>query len=60
MRGDWSPRAGYYTFGHELAHNLGGHHDPATSTNTVYSYGHGHLIAGGFRTILAYSAASHR
>ena len=51
---------GYYTFGHELAHNFGCNHDPRTSTNVYYRYGHGHLIAGGFRTIMAYSAPYHR
>ena len=37
---------GYYTFGHELAHNFGGHHDPDTSSNNIYTYGHGYLIPG--------------
>ena len=53
---------GYYSFGHEIGHNIGLHHNrEAPATNTAYSYGHGHLIdAGssstGLRTILAYSA----
>ena len=55
---------GYYSFGHEVGHNFGLHHDPASSTNTAYPYGHGHLIAQGsdsrgHRTILAYSATNH-
>jgi len=55
---------GYYSFGHEVGHNIGLHHDPATSTNTYYPYGHGHLIAAGngnpgLRTILAYYADGH-
>ena len=55
---------GYYSFGHEVGHNIGLAHDPATSTNTVYPYGHGHLIAQGtastgYRTILAYNAAGY-
>ena len=55
---------GYYSFGHELGHNIGLTHDPATSANSNYPYGHGHLIAQGtastgYRTILAYSATGH-
>ena len=66
---------GYYTFGHELAHNFGSHHDPDTSSNNIYTYGHGYLIpgyicvilltmftwssSGGYRTILAYTAPGH-
>ena len=37
---------GYYTFGHELAHNFGSQHDPGNSNNNIYTYGHGHLIQG--------------
>lgn len=51
---------GYYTFGHELAHNFGCNHDPRTTTNLIYPYGHGHLIEGGYRTILAYSSPGFR
>lgn len=47
---------GYFTFGHELAHNFGCGHDPATYTNQLYQHGHGHLIQGGFRTVLAYTS----
>jgi len=55
---------GYYSFGHELGHNIGLAHDPKTSTNTAYAYGHGHLIekgthTTGFRTILAYNEPGH-
>ena len=35
---------GYYTFGHELGHNLGAQHDPRVATNTIFPEGHGHLI----------------
>ena len=55
---------GYYSFGHEVGHNIGLHHDPATDNNTDYNDGHGHLIAQGsaatgYRTILAYHAKGH-
>ena len=36
---------GYYSFGHEIAHNLGALHDPRVSTNSRFPEGHGHLIA---------------
>ena len=36
---------GYYSFGHEIAHNLGALHDPRVSTNGIFPEGHGHLIA---------------
>jgi len=55
---------GYYSFGHELGHNIGLHHNTAVATNGYFSDGHGHLIAQGsastgYRTILAYNAAGH-
>ena len=50
---------GYFSFGHEIGHNYGCKHNPEESTNTAYPYGHGHLIAGGYRTILAYTAPNH-
>jgi len=55
---------GYYSFGHELGHNIGLHHNVEVANNTAYSYGHGHLIAAGtattgVRSILAYSASGH-
>ena len=36
---------GYYSFGHEIAHNLGALHNPEVSNNNVFPEGHGHLIA---------------
>ena len=55
---------GLYVFGHEVGHNIGLAHDPATERNKVYPYGHGHLIAQGsagtgYITILAYGAPGH-
>ena len=53
---------GYYSFGHELGHNQGSHHDHyvvgATTTVYPYSYGYVHLGASAgtsFRTVLAYN-----
>ena len=56
---------GYYSFGHEVGHNIGLQHNPEVATNPVYPYALGHLIAQGsastgYRTILAYNAAGHR
>ena len=55
---------GYFSFGHELGHNFGCHHNPETATNSYFSHGHGHLISSGaastgYRTILAYFATGH-
>merc|ERR1711915_636504 len=55
---------GYYSFGHEVGHNMGLAHNPEDSDNKVYPYGHGHLIekgssSEGFRTIMAYTAINH-
>ena len=51
---------GYFTFGHELAHNFGCGHDLKTYTNSLYPYGHGHHIQGGYRTILAYNSPGYK
>jgi len=57
---------GYYSFGHEIAHNMGALHNPEVSNNNVFPEGHGHLIAlgsssnsNGYRTILGYYADGH-
>merc|ERR1711963_1307367 len=55
---------GYFSFGHELGHNMGMMHNKESSTNSYYPYGHGHLIqrgsaSTGYRTILAYTASGH-
>ena len=36
---------GYYSFGHEIAHNLGALHNREVSNNYRFPEGHGHLIA---------------
>ena len=56
---------GYYTFGHEIGHNIGLMHDKAAGVNPTYSYGHGyHIDKGtsttGYRTILAYYKDGYR
>jgi hypothetical protein len=50
---------GYFSFAHEVGHNLGlSHdHDNATSGLFAYSYGHQDPIAG-FRTVMAYDCLS--
>jgi len=46
----------YYTFGHEIGHNIGADHD--NTINEYYPYGHGKLITGtNSRTIMAYPAS---
>merc|ERR1711892_1162833 len=46
---------GYYTMGHELAHNFGSTHDREhSSANSYYSYGHGSYIEPRYRTIMGY------
>jgi len=59
---------GYFSFGHELSHNFGAHHNPeALSEDEEQSGdGYGHLIQptgptkySGYRTIMAYHADGH-
>ena len=47
---------GYYSFAHEMGHNMGSHHDHANATGTViypYSYGY-QSPSKAWRTIMAY------
>ena len=56
----WFCATGYYTFGHELGHNLGCLHDRGTQNqcnNDGFAYGYRDPQAR-FRTILAYNCAS--
>lgn len=49
---------GYYSFGHELGHNQGLHHDPAAAagSTSVFPYAYGFQEAfGEFRTVMAYN-----
>jgi hypothetical protein len=50
---------GYYSFGHELGHNMGSRHDTyVDSSNTPYPYSHGFTYpAANWRTIMAYNNA---
>jgi hypothetical protein len=55
---------GYYSFGHEIGHNIGANHNKEVASNYKFSYGLGHLIeagsaATGYRTIMAYNEAGH-
>tara|TARA_R110000823_G_scaffold47903_18_gene122004 strand:+ start:35003 stop:36943 length:1941 start_codon:yes stop_codon:yes gene_type:complete len=49
---------GYFSFGHELGHNQGAHHDHANAVAAIYpySYGHNDMLAG-FRTIMSYNCS---
>jgi peptidyl-Asp metalloendopeptidase len=48
----------YYSFGHEIGHLVGCDHDPATSSNSPFPYGHGYVSPVGtnnrWRTVMAY------
>jgi len=50
---------GYYSFGHELGHNMGARHDWYVDGNTSpYIYNHGYTYPpGNWRTIMAYNNA---
>lgn len=48
---------GYYSFGHEMGHNMGARHDwYVDGSTTPYQYSHGYAYpAGAWRTVLAYN-----
>jgi hypothetical protein len=52
---------GYYSFGHELGHNMGSHHNRETFTSTpatLFDYSFGYLAPdSSFRTIMAYNCS---
>ncbi len=51
---------GYYSFAHELGHNMSTHHDPANAGPSLYPYARGHyntaptFPASPWRTIMSY------
>jgi hypothetical protein len=49
---------GYYSFGHELGHNMSAHHDWfANSATTPFPYNHGYVnVDEAWRTIMAYNS----
>jgi len=57
----WSCATGYYSFGHEIGHNLGCNHDRAAaggcSDNSKANYGFRHP-EGDFRSIMSYSCTN--
>jgi hypothetical protein len=47
---------GYYSFGHEIGHNLGLSHDHDNASSGLYAYSYGHQAPdASFRTIMAYT-----
>ncbi|MCA8979827.1 MAG: hypothetical protein H6831_09170 [Planctomycetes bacterium] len=47
---------GYYSFAHELGHNLGCQHDHANAGNGAYSFSYGHRSSDNqWRTIMSYA-----
>ena len=51
---------GYYSFAHEMGHNMGAHHDRANASGSgAYSYSYGYQAPDkAFRTVMAYNCAS--
>lgn len=59
---NWDCATGYYSFGHELGHNMGAHHDwyMDDTKNSPYTYNHGYVNPGTttqtrWRTVMAYN-----
>lgn len=52
---------GFYTFGHELGHNMGAMHDRNQSGSGLFSYSHGQQRPNAttpYRTVMAYACSS--
>ena len=53
---NYSCMTGYYSFGHELGHNMGCAHDPQNAGSAAYSYSYGFRTSNNqYRTIMAYA-----
>jgi hypothetical protein len=53
---NYSCATGYYSFGHELGHNMGSSHDPQNASSGAYSYSFGYRTSNNsYRTVMAYS-----
>ncbi len=47
---------GYYSFGHEVGHNQGAHHDPDNGSGAIFDYAYGHQDSvNAFRTVMSYN-----
>ena len=56
---NYSCATGYYSFGHELGHNMGSNHDPQNASSGAYSYSFGYRTSNSsYRTVMAYSPGS--
>jgi len=53
---NYSCATGYYSFSHEIGHNMGSNHDPLNASSGAYSYSFGFRTSNSvYRTIMAYS-----
>lgn len=59
---NWDCATGYFSFGHELGHNMGARHDwyVDNAKNSPYTYNHGYVNPGAttatrWRTVMAYN-----
>lgn len=53
---DYTCATGYYSFGHEIGHNMGSQHDRDNAGSGMFAYSHGYRHPGAlFRTVMAYN-----